>query len=84
MILSTDGQDFGSAKEEIDVDYSGTDPVEICFNSRYLFEIIEHIETDETEILLTDSDASVFIRALPTASQESKVSGLFVLMPLRD
>ncbi len=69
--------DFGSAKEELDVDYPYPEPLEICFNVRYLMDIAQQIHTEEMEVLLVNEESSVLIRPLG----DPHVT--FILMPMR-
>lgn len=75
--FSAVSSDFGSATEELDVDFPEQESVEICFNVKYLMDIATQIDTEEMELLLADSDSSVLVR--PKDDQHS----IFVLMPLR-
>ncbi len=75
--LSAVSSDFGSAQEELDVDYTYPDSLEICFNVRYLTDIAQQISTDEMEVLLIDEESSVLIRPLGNPYVT------FILMPMR-
>ena len=69
MILTSQNADFGSAKDDMDVEYSG-DPLTIGFNCRYFIdalqvmegEIIEAcINSNESPCLITSDDDEGFI-----------------------
>ncbi len=75
--LSAVSSDFGSAVEELDVDFPYKEELEICFNVRYLTDIAQQINTEEMEMLLADGDSSVLIR--PVNESQST----FILMPMR-
>src|SRR4030067_3213918 len=45
MELSSYHQDFGDAKEEVDIQYDGP-PIEIGFNARYLIEALQSFDTE--------------------------------------
>lgn len=68
--------DSSRAEEELEVDYAGRN-IDIDFNSRYLIDVAQQIDTDEAQIALSDGDSPIIIR--PTSDDSS----LFVLMPLR-
>ena len=75
--LSANSADAGgSADEELEVSYDAT-PLEIGFNSRYLYEITQQIEGDAAEIKLADSASPTIVRDAGDAS------ALYVLMPMR-
>lgn len=76
-VLSAVSADFGSAIEELDVDFAYNDAFEICFNVRYLIDIAQQIGTEEIEFLLADGESSVLLR--PTNNSNS----IFILMPMR-
>lgn len=74
--LSAANEDSGRAEEELEVDYDGRN-IDIGFNSRYLIDVAQQIDTDEAQIAFSDGNSPIIIR--PTAGDDS----LFVLMPLR-
>lgn len=74
--FSAANEDSGRAEEEIEVDYSGRN-IDIGFNSRYLMDVAQQIETDEAQIALSDGNSPIIIRPM------NDDSSLFVLMPLR-
>lgn len=56
MTISKNTPYLGEAKEEIDVDYSGTSDIEIGFNPRYLIDVLKCLDDDD--IILEVNDAS--------------------------
>ena len=74
--LSSASSESGSAIEEIQVDY-GNDNLEIGFNARYLLEIAQQVNSDEAEMLLSDTASPAIIRDL------NDNQSLYVLMPMR-
>ena len=75
--LSANSADAGgSADEELEVAYDST-PMEIGFNSKYLYEITQQIEGDAAELKLNDSASPTVVRDAADAS------ALYVLMPMR-
>jgi len=61
MAVSSSSQDFGDAKEEIDVDYSGED-LSIGFNGRYLLDALAVMETEEILFELKDNATAGILR----------------------
>jgi DNA polymerase-3 subunit beta len=74
--LSAVSQDYGSATEEMDVDFAYTDKVDVCFNVRYMMEVAQQINTEEMELLLLDSDSSLVIQPVGNPHM------IFILMPM--
>ncbi|PPR10791.1 MAG: DNA polymerase III subunit beta [Alphaproteobacteria bacterium MarineAlpha11_Bin1] len=76
LVLTATSPEAGSAREELDVDYSDG-PLEIGFNSKYLLDITQQIEGDDAKFVLSDG-------ASPTLVQDmGDTSALYVLMPMR-
>ena len=74
--LSVVSQSKGSAREEIDVNYNGTN-VDIGFNARYLTDICNEIDGEEVSISLLDSVSPAIIL------DQTDENLFFVLMPMR-
>ena len=53
---------FGEAKEELDVDYSGDDDLEIGFNPRYLIDVLKSLEDAEVVFEVNDATKPGVIR----------------------
>lgn len=77
LMLSAATQEFGSASEEMAVDFPYEQSVEIGFNVLYLFDIAQQIPDDETEIRLCNGDAPAIIQSI------ADKDALYVLMPMR-
>ncbi len=77
--LSSYNQDFGDAREEMDVVYEGP-PFEIAFNSRYLMEALHAIDTEEVLMELKDEGSPGLIRPF---SVEEVSRELSIVMPMR-
>jgi DNA polymerase-3 subunit beta len=76
LTLSVSNPDSGSATEEIEVDYSA-EALDIGFNSRYLLDITDQIDTETALLKLADPGS-------PTVIQDKEgSSALYVLMPMR-
>ena len=76
LTLSANSPEAGSATEELEVQYNGP-PLEIGFNSRYLLDILQQVESSDASFLMADAAAPTII-----SNAEDK-SALFVLMPMR-
>jgi len=61
MAVSSSTQDFGDAKEEIDVEYTGED-LAVGFNGRYLLDALAVMETEEVVFELKDSATAGLLR----------------------
>jgi DNA polymerase-3 subunit beta len=68
--------DAGSAHEELEVTYEAP-PLQIGFNSKYLTDILDEIDTNDVEIRLADPGSPTLF--LPKGNETS----LYVLMPMR-
>ena len=77
--LSSYHQDFGDAKEEVDLVYEGP-PIEIGFNARYLMEALNVIDTKEVIIELKDEGNPGIIK--PVSSIEPS-NQFCIIMPMR-
>ncbi|NWF94322.1 MAG: DNA polymerase III subunit beta [Syntrophaceae bacterium] len=77
--ISAYHQDFGDAKEEVEVVYDGP-PLDIGFNARYLIEALNAIGTEEVIMELKDEGSPGLIRpaALTEASDQC-----CIIMPMR-
>ncbi len=81
LVLSGISRELGSAVEEIESSFNALEPMEICFNSRYLLEILREIETPEVKMLLADSNSSTIIE--PADSAEKPIADMtFAIMPI--
>lgn len=61
MTVSSSSQDFGDAKEDIDIDYSGEE-LGISFNGRYLVDALAVMGTEEVVFELKDSSTAGVLR----------------------
>jgi DNA polymerase III subunit beta len=89
---STFNQDFGDAREEVEVVYEGA-PLEIGFNGRYLIEALNVFDTSEIQMELKDEGSPAIMR--PSSAEASGVSSernsslvglndqLSIIMPMR-
>jgi DNA polymerase-3 subunit beta len=79
MELSSYHQDFGDAKEEVDIQYEGPS-VEIGFNARYLIEAIQSFDTEEIQLEFKDEGNPGMIRPQPSQPSFHQLS---IIMPMR-
>jgi len=77
--VSSYHQDFGDAKEELEVAYEGP-ALEIGFNARYLMEALNVIDTDEVVMELKDEGSPGIIKPSTTSEFSNQFS---IIMPLR-
>jgi DNA polymerase-3 subunit beta len=81
LVLTGISRELGSATEEIDASFNAFEPLEICFNSRFLLEIVREIETPQVTILLAESKSSTIIK--PTiADTTPTIDMCFAVMPI--
>ncbi len=76
--LSSYHQDFGDAKEEVELIYEGP-PIEIGFNARYLMEALNVIDAEEILMELKDEGSPGVIK--PPSTEPS--SQICIIMPMR-
>jgi DNA polymerase-3 subunit beta len=77
--LSSYHQDFGDAKEEVDVTYEGS-PIQIGFNARYLIEALNVIDTAEVMMELKDEGSPGMIKPITVVDP---LNQLCIIMPMR-
>jgi DNA polymerase-3 subunit beta len=77
--LSSYHQDYGDAKEEVEVAYEGP-PLEIGFNARYLMEALNVIGMDEVIMELKDEGSPGILKPLSTAEPSGQIC---IIMPMR-
>lgn len=81
LVLAGISRELGSATEEIEATFSSVEPLEICFNSRYLLEVLREIETPQVKLLLAESNSSTIIEPVNTDSS-SELDVVFAVMPI--
>ena len=77
--LSSYHQDFGDAKEEVEVTFEG-DGLEIGFNARYLMEALNVIDTEKVVIELKDEGSPGIIKPLSLVEPSNQFC---IIMPMR-
>ena len=78
--MSSTHQDFGDAKEEVEVVYEGT-PLQVGFNARYLIEALNVIDTEEVLMELKDEGSPGILR--PSSSSPGFSNQISIIMPMR-
>jgi len=76
MVLSASAPEAGSASEELEVSYDGTD-MDVGFNARYLLDVLAQIEGEGVRMRLSDGQAPAIVQDV------ADTSALYVLMPMR-
>ena len=77
--LSSYHQDFGDAKEEVEVLYEGSS-IEIGFNARYLMEALSVIDGEEVVMELKDEGSPGIMKPLSSSEPANQLS---IIMPMR-
>jgi DNA polymerase III subunit beta len=79
-------QDFGDAKEEVEVAYEGP-PIEVGFNARYLLEVLGVVDANEIWMELKDEGSPAILRPAVSSEKNGPFIGsndqLFIIMPMR-
>ena len=78
--LSSYHQDFGDAKEEVEIVYEGP-PFEVGFNARYLMEALTVMDTEEVLMELKDEGSPGILR--PSSPTSGPSSQFCIIMPMR-
>jgi DNA polymerase-3 subunit beta len=86
MEATSFNQDFGDAKEEVEVAYEGP-PIEVGFNARYLLEVLGVVDANEIWMELKDEGSPAILRPAVSSEKNSSFIGpndqLFIIMPMR-
>jgi DNA polymerase-3 subunit beta len=78
--MSSTHQDFGDAKEDVEVVYEGS-PFQVGFNARYLIEAFNVIDTEEVLMELKDEGSPGVLR--PSSSSPGFSNQISIIMPMR-
>lgn len=76
--VTSSSSEFGEAREEISVDYTGP-PLSISFNAQYVLDFLSVVETDSVQLSLKDEVSQAVMR--PVGAQG--YSYTYVIMPMR-
>jgi DNA polymerase III subunit beta len=78
MRAKADNPEMGDVKDEFDVEYTG-DPFTVCYNPRYLLEILQVMETEEVLLKLAEPMGPGILME----GEERDPLLLFILMPMK-
>jgi DNA polymerase-3 subunit beta len=78
--MSSYHQDFGDAKEEVEVAYEGP-PLQVGFNARYLMEALNVMDTEEVLMELKDEGSPGILK--PSSPTSGASNQLCIIMPMR-
>lgn len=76
MVLTSQNADFGSAKDEFEVEYSG-EPLSLGFNCRYFIETLQVMEGSVITASINNQESPCMI------SSEDDVGFLSIIMPMK-
>jgi DNA polymerase III subunit beta len=76
--VTSSSSEFGEAREEISVDYTGT-PLTISFNAQYVLDFLNVVDTDSVQLSLKDEVSQAVMR--PVGAQDYRYT--YVIMPMR-
>jgi DNA polymerase III subunit beta len=77
--VTSSSPEFGEAKEQLNVEYSGP-AMQICFNAQYVLDFLSVVETDAVALELKDEVSQALMRPVnPPAGHEYT----YVIMPMR-
>lgn len=76
LVITSSNPDMGEAHEELDVDYPG-EPMEIGFNSKYLLEYLQVMNTETLEMHLKDRLSPGILMGM------GQPNHTYVIMPMR-
>ncbi len=76
IILTANNSEFGSAVEELEVEYAAS-PLELGFNARYLLDLSHQLSNADAEFSMSDSATPVVVREVDNQD------AFYLLMPMR-
>lgn len=74
--LTGASQEYGTAQEELDIEYHRSEPMQLCFNARYVFDIANLIKDENINIFVNSPDNPVVVRPSNNNSE------IYAIMPL--
>lgn len=77
LVISSSNPDMGEAREELDVEYSSSEVLEIGFNSKYLLECLAVMQSDKLEFQLKDRLSPGILKDVDNQNHT------YVIMPMR-
>jgi len=76
--VTSSSSEFGEAREELPVDYSGN-PMTISFNAQYVLDFLNVVETDVVELSLKDEVSQAVMKPVGAKGYDYT----YVIMPMR-
>jgi DNA polymerase-3 subunit beta len=76
--VTSSSSEFGEAREEVAVDYTGT-PLAISFNAQYVLDFLNVVETDVVSLSLKDEVSQAVMKPIGAQGYEYT----YVIMPMR-
>lgn len=76
MLLSSQNADFGSAKDELDVVYSG-EPLSLVFNCRYFIDTLQVMEGDIVKLTISSDESPCLV------TSDEDEGFLSIVMPMK-
>jgi DNA polymerase-3 subunit beta len=76
--LFSSNPEIGEARDNLEVDYKGTD-LEVGFNSQYMLDFLMSVSTERVRLELKDENSAAIMR--PELEEEMKYT--YVLMPMK-
>jgi DNA polymerase-3 subunit beta len=77
LILERTTPEKGEAHDEIEIDYSGN-PINVAFNGNFILDFLTHIDSEEIEINMNDSESSFIFKPIG----DIETNFIYVVMPL--
>jgi DNA polymerase-3 subunit beta len=77
VVVSGVSKELGKAVDEVEANFNFGEPMKICFNSKYLLELLNQIESDEVKMTFAGSSSSSIISPLVQSP-----SSIFAIMPI--
>src|SRR5918993_2164375 len=77
--VTSSSPEFGEAKEQLNVEYSGP-AMQICFNAQYVLDFLSVVETDAVALELKDEVSQALMRPVNPAEGHEYT---YVIMPMR-
>lgn len=74
--LSGASQENGTAQEEVDIEYRRSEPMQLCFNARYVFDIANLVKDESLNLFVNSPDNPVVIRPANNNNE------IYAIMPL--
>lgn len=80
LVVARRHEEDEEAREELPCQYEG-EPLEIAFNSEYLLDFLDVVESESVEIILRDGQSPALFRPLGDVAPAERY--LYVVMPMR-